>query len=312
MPLDPQSEALLEARRRAGIPPVAQQTLAQIRGSRREWQVSTPVPKVPVDEIFERRISVEGGSIPLRIYRPQGSAGRPAIVYLHGGGWVLGDLEHSDALCRYMAAKGRHLVVNVDYRLAPEHQFPTAAEDSYAAFLWTAEHAGELGIEPNRIVIAGSSAGGNLAAAVALMARDRDAVRPTAQVLVYPVLDRACESSSYVEFAEGYIVGTEDMRWYWQQYLEGIQDPGPYACPLQADDLSRLPPALIITAEYDPVCDDGERYAERLRQAGCSVRLSRYPGTLHGFFAMPGASTKGTQAVGEALTFIESSMERAP
>lgn len=309
MPLDAQSQALLDARKRACIPPVSRQTLEEIRGSRKEWRVATPVPKMPVDEVFDKAILVEGGSIKLRIYRPSRSAGRPAIVYLHGGGWVLGDLDHSDALCRYMAAKGGHVVVNVDYRLAPEHRYPTATEDCYSAFQWTAANAEMLGIDSGRIVIAGGSAGGNLAAAVCLMARDRGSLSPVAQILAYPVLDDACSSPSYEEFVEGFILGTEDMRWYWRQYLDGMDNPGTYAMPLLAEDLSNLPPALVITAENDPVRDDGERYAVRLKAAGIPAVLSRYAGTLHGFFAMPGASEKGTEAVHEALAFISSLSE---
>ncbi len=304
MPLDSQSLALLEARRRAGIPPVSEQTLAEIRGSRKEWRIATQVPKLPVDTIVDRIIRAGDGSIALRIYSPAAPVGRMAIIYLHGGGWVLGDLDHSDALCRYLSAEGRHVVVNVDYRLAPEHRFPTAAEDCFAALQWTTANAEALGIDRHRIVISGGSAGGNLAAAVCLMARDRGAIAPLAQILAYPVLDDACSSPSYTEFAEGFIVGTEDMRWYWRQYLDGADNPGAYAMPLRARDLSNLPQALIITAENDPVRDDGERYAGRLKVAGIPTALRRYPGTLHGFFAMPGVNDKGTEAVRDALAFI--------
>ena len=305
MPLDAESEALLAARRKAGIPPVSRQTLAEVRGSRKEWRVAAPVPKVPVDEIFEADVAVDGGSIKVRIYRPAGPGARPAVIYLHGGGWVLGDLEHSDALCRRLAVETGFVVINVDYRLAPEHRYPTAARDSYTAFRWVADNASKLGIDPRRIAVAGGSAGGNLAAAITLMARDDRRIHPAAQVLAYPCLDDACASPSYVEFAEGFIVATEDMRWYWRQYLaDAASAKRPYACPLKAEDLSDLPPALVITAECDPVRDDGERYAQRLEKAGVPTVLSRYPGTLHGFFAMPGVFAKGTAAVLEASRFL--------
>lgn len=310
MPLDAESQALLAQRLAAGIPSASRQPLDEVRGSRRTWNAQTPVPKAPVDEILERDVPVEGGSIKVRIYRQSEPRPCPAVVYLHGGGWVLGDLDHSDPLCRRLAVETGFVVVNVDYRLAPEHRFPTAAEDSHAAFCWVASKAGELGIRPDRIAVAGASAGGNLACVVTLMARARGGPAPFAQVLAYPVLDDACMSSSYREFADGYIVTTRDMRWYWEQYL-GTSDASDnvYACPLKASDLSGLPPALVITAECDPVRDDGERYAARLREAGVPVAQTRYPGTLHGFFNMPGALAKGTEAVLEAARFLRSAME---
>lgn len=309
MPPDAQSQALLDARRAAGIPPVHQQQLAEVRGSRREWRVATPVPRVAVDSIFEREVPVAGGSIRIRFYRHIGTKPGPAIVYYHGGGWVLGDLDHSDALCRWLAVETGYLVANVDYRLAPEHRYPTAAEDAYAALQWIAGHAAELDIDPLRIAVSGGSAGGNLAAVATLMARDRGGVRPAAQVLAYPVLDDVCDTPSYQEFAEGYIVASEDMRWYWRQYLNRPEEGAePYAAPMKSTDLSGLPPALIITAECDPIRDDGERYAARLEAAGVPTTQSRYAGALHGFFAQPGLMATGTAAVAEATAFLEQVM----
>lgn len=305
MALDAESEALLAARRKAGIPPVSRQTLAEVRGSREEWRIQKPAPRVPVDAVWQEPVAVEGGSIAVRLYRSNGQGRRPAIVYLHGGGWVLGDLEHSDAVCRKLAVDTGHVVINVDYRLAPEHRYPTAARDSFAAFRWAVEKADVLNIDPGRIAVAGSSAGGNLAAAVTLMAREAGGPRPAAQLLVYPCLDDACDAPSYVGYAEGHIVSTDDMRWYWRQYLDDpSQASESMACPLKAKDLTGLPPALIITAECDPIRDDGERYAARLKQAGVSMTLTRYPGTLHGFFALPGVFAKSTAAVAEASRFL--------
>lgn len=313
MPPDRQSQALLDARRAAGIPPVHRQTLAEVRGSRKDWRVAQPVPKLTVDSIFEREVPVAGGSIRIRFYRHGEAVSlRPAIVYYHGGGWVLGDLDHSDALCRWLAVESGALVANVDYRLAPEHRYPTAAEDAFAAFRWIAANADTLGTDPGRIAVSGGSAGGNLAAVVTLMARDRGGIRPAAQVLAYPVLDNACDTPSYREYADGYLVAAEDMRWYWQQYLNRPEEAEqPYAVPMKAADLSGLPPALIITAECDPIRDDGERYAARLEDARVPVTLSRYEGALHGFFAQPGLMATGTAAVAEAIRFLREAMGTA-
>jgi acetyl esterase len=310
MPLDEDSRTLLEERRRQNIPPVAAMSLDDLRASREAWRTRSAVAGVSVHETAEHAVPVAGGAIRVRLYRPSAAAALPAILYLHGGGWVLGDLEHSDALCRHLCAEAGCVVANVDYRLAPEHRFPTAVEDGYAALGWLGR---QPGVDPARIAVAGSSAGGNLAAAIALMARDRAGPAIRAQLLVYPVLDAACGFPSYAAFAEGFIVSTEDMRWYWRQYLRLAADAdGPYACPLRAADLSELPPALVITAECDPVRDDGERYAERLRGAGVPVRRTRYPGTLHGFFAMPGRFPKASAAIREAAAFLRAELSGSP
>lgn len=309
MPLDAESEAILAARRLADIPAVATQTVNQVRASRKSWRQSTHVPTQQVHEVVDLQVPTDDGTVGVRTYRPNTTTGLPVIVYLHGGGWVIGDLDHSDALCRLLCLEAAALIVNVEYRLAPEHKYPAAAEDCFAVVCWLGEHASQLRADARRMAVAGSSAGGNLAAATTLMSRDRGGPELSAQLLVCPVMDSSCVSPSFVEFADGYIVSAEDMRWYWQQYLEReVQASEPYACPLRADDLSGLPDALVITAECDPVRDDGERYATRLRSAGVAVRHTRYPGTLHGFFAMPGANAKGTLAVREAAAWLRDAL----
>jgi acetyl esterase/lipase len=305
MPLDQESEALLAARRKTEIESTASRNVAEIRASRKGWQTSLPVLAAPVYRLADLDVPVAGGTIKARLYWPSQAHRLPVVLYFHGGGWVLGDLEHSDALCRALCISTGAVVVNVDYRLAPEHKYPVAAEDCYAALGWVVREARCLDIDPARLAVAGASAGGNLAAAVTLMSRDRAGPPLRAQLLVYPCLDDVCDAPSYREFAEGFIVSTEDMRWYWRQYLRRAADAAePYACPLLAADLSRLPPALVITAECDPIRDDGEAYAERLRAAGVAVSASRYPGTLHGFFAMPGALAKADAAIAEAAAFL--------
>jgi acetyl esterase len=255
-------------------------------------------------------ISVPGpdGLVPVRVYYPDDRPCLPIVVFFHGGGWVLGDLEHSDLLCRWLCRESRCLVVNVDYRLAPEHPYPAAVMDAYAVLTWLSLEAEGIGGDPHRLAVAGASAGGNIAAAVALMARDKGSPSLAAELLVYPCLDPACATASYVDFSQGYIVATDDMQWYWRQYLEPRREDEPYAAPLREADLRRLPPALIITAEYDCVRDDGERYSERLKAAGVPATLHRYAGTLHGFFSTPGASVNGAAAVREAARFLRDAL----
>lgn len=309
MPVDPESEALLEERRQAGLPPTTALSVADLRASREAWRKRSPIPAVSVFHLTDHVVPVAAGSIKMRLYRPSPAVQIPVVVYFHGGGWVLGNLEHSDALCRALCVATGALVANVDYRLAPEHTYPIAAEDSYAALRFVCENAGRLGADRDRLAVAGSSAGGNLAAAAALMSRDRGGPAIRAQLLVYPVLDAACALPSYETFADGYIISTEEMRWYWSQYLSGPEKAREsYACPLIAANLSGQPSTLVITAECDPVRDDGEAYVARLRDAGVPARLSRYPGTLHGFFAMPGVLSKATAAVAEAAHFLQSEL----
>jgi acetyl esterase len=310
MPLDHQSAALLAARREANLPATMALTIEELRATREAWRKRASVPPAAVHTVADHDISVAGGSIAVRIYRPTASSLHPAVLYFHGGGWVLGDLEHSDALCRALCIATGAVVANVNYRLAPEHKYPVAAEDCYAALRFVAQNAARLGIDAGRVAVAGSSAGGNLAAATALMSRDRGGPEIRAQLLIYPVLDAACAFPSYESFTEGYIISAEEMLWYWRQYLS---DPNAandaYACPLRAADLSRLPSTLVITAEYDPVRDDGEVYADQLQAFGVSARLSRYPGTLHGFFAMPRVLEKADAALAEAAAFLRSELQ---
>jgi acetyl esterase len=199
------------------------------------------------------------------------------------------------------------VVVSVDYRLAPEHKFPAAAEDAYAATVWVASHAEELAADVSRIVVAGDSAGGNLAAVAALMARDRGGPRLALQLLIYPVTDAACDTPSYRENADGYLLTASAMKWFWGHYLS---DPGggadPYASPLRAADLAGLAPALILTAEFDPLRDEAEAYATRLKEAGVVVRMKRYDGMIHGFFGMGDFLDRAAEAMAEAGTAVQS------
>jgi acetyl esterase len=219
------------------------------------------------------------------VYQPEGDAPLPVLVFFHGGGWVIGDVESYDATCRQLANTSGCVLVSVEYRRAPEHKYPAAADDAYAATVYVAAHADEFGGDASRLAVGGDSAGGNLAAVVAQMARDRGGPAIAFQLMVYPVTDYSFETASYSENAEGYLLTTEAMRWFWGHYLSTADDgKQPYASPLRAADLRNLPPAHIVTAEFDPLRDEGEAYAAALAKAGVKATFHRYDGMIHGFF----------------------------
>lgn len=238
--------------------------------------------------VTERRIPGPAGDLAVRIYRRMGQTEPvPAIVYLHGGGWVVGDLDTHDGSCRLLAHESECVVVAVDYRLAPEHPFPAAIDDAVAAYRWVHHHAAELGTEPGRVGVMGDSAGGNLAAVVAQVTRDTDVPAPTAQCLVYPATDALLREASHELFGEGFFLTRAGIEWYRSKYLPDPTDwDSPLASPIEAPDLSGLCPALVVTAGFDPLRDEGRRYAERLEQAGVAVRYRCYDDMVHGFFGM--------------------------
>jgi acetyl esterase len=233
------------------------------------------------------------GTIPARFYEPHemGLEERPLIVYFHGGGWTIGDLDTCDSVCRFLAAKVPATVLSIDYRLAPEHPFPAAVEDAFAAYLWAAVDNTRLGVDPKRIAVAGDSAGGNLAAAVSLLARDASGPKPRMQALIYPVTDAVGGQRSRSEFAKGFLLAKADMDWFERHYLPpGVDHADPRVSVLRAEDLSGLPPAYVATAGFDPLRDEGEAYAARMQDAGVEVALRRHPGLIHGFANMTSIS----------------------
>lgn len=298
-PLDPRVREVLSQMRAGGIAASHTLSVAEARGASRERRALLRGAPEPVHRVRDAVIPGPGGALPVRVYAPKG-AGLPVLVYLHGGGWVLGDLDSVDPLCRIFANGAGCLVVSVDYRLAPEHPFPAAPEDAYAALRWAAENAQALGADARRIAIGGDSAGGNLAAAATLMARDRGGPALVYQVLNMPVTNFAFDTPSYEQFADDYPLARADMQWFWRHYLARPADGGqPYASPLRAADLRRLPPGLVVTAELDPLRDEGEAYAARLREAGVAVETRRYAGMVHGFTGMAASVDQARRALDE-------------
>ncbi len=271
-------------------------------------QAARPLPPAaPVATVEDRPIPGPAGEIPVRIYTPAGSAPFPVLVWFHGGGWVLGTLDGSDHVARELANAANCVVVSVDYRLAPEHSFPAAPDDCEAAYAWVLANAARLGGDPARVAVGGDSAGANLAAVVSLRARKQGTRPPVFQLLVYPVTDHNFARPSYLANGDGYMLTTLAMRWFWDAYVPVVeQRTHPDASPLHAADLSGLPPALVITAEFDPLCDEGEAYAELLRQAGVQVTLTRYDGMIHGFFVQFPAIDKGREAVRQSAAALAS------
>jgi acetyl esterase len=292
--------------------PEAGELLARLRAPR---PVLRSAVRRPLWRVTQELVPGPGGPLPVRVYRPGPGEARPLLVHLHGGGWVAGDLELNDATCRALAALADCVVVSVDYRLAPEHPYPAALEDALAAIAWARVRAPSLGADPRRIAIGGSSAGGNLAAAAALRVRDADPAQPplAAQLLLYPVLDAELESASMAAFGSGHLLDRDQLRFYWDCY---VPDPAaradPYASPVHAATLAGLPPAVVVTAELDPLCDEGEQYAARLRAAGVAVELNRARGQIHGFAALFPTEPEVEALVGRVARQLASALAPLP
>jgi acetyl esterase len=303
MPVDPQIQALLDMG--TGVP--ATNTLS-VPDARAQYEARIPLmaPAATIGSVDQRAIAGPGGDLALRIYRPPGDGPFPLLVFFHGSGFVLCSLDTHDGMCRNLCAGAQCIVVSVDYRLAPEHKFPAGLDDCVFATGWVAEHAAELNGDPARIAIAGDSAGGNMAAAAALRLRDEGGPPLRGQLLIYPVTDYHTPGTpSYQQNAEGYGLTRDTMLWFWDHYLKTPSDAAnPLASPLRAHDLGRLPPALVVTAEYDPLRDEGELYAARLREAGTPATTSRWDGMNHGFFFWAGRVDKAGEAMAESCRWL--------
>jgi acetyl esterase len=308
MPLAPEIQAQLARIAAAGSPPLEQQSAEQARRLHVEGAAALAGSPVEVAAVADRTIPGPAGDLAVRVYTPHGQPPLPIVVWFHGGGWVVGTLDTYDTVCRALAAAAPAVVVAVDYRLAPEHRYPAAAEDAYAATLWASRNAAELGGSQQRLAVAGDSAGGNLAAVIALGARDRGGPAIGFQLLVYPITDHGMDTASYREHADGYQLTAAGMRWYWDHYLGGADGGAPDASPLRAAFFGGLPPALVITAEHDVLRDEGEAYAARLRAAGVPAAVSRYPGMVHGFFRWRAVTPAAEAALQEAAAAVRAAL----
>lgn len=311
MPLDPQARAYMDEVATLGF--AAPRTITPD-----EWRAQGPIraqhfgiQPQPIAKVEDRTVPGPAGEIPIRVFVPDAADPLPILVHYHGGGWVIGSVEASDNLCRAMANLTPCVVVSVEYRLAPETRFPGGLEDCYAATKWVAEHGAELGGDPSRLAVGGESAGGNLAAAVALLARERGGPKIGFQVLIYPVTDSDFETASYVEMAEGYGLTRDTMQYFWELYVEKEADrANPLAAVLRAD-VSGLPPALVVTAEFDPLRSEGETYAEKLKAAGVPVEHVSYSGQIHGFFNVGTMMEAGDKAVAAAARSLAAALNPA-
>lgn len=288
MQVHPQIQAALKALAEANLPAIESLTAQRAREVMNAMSKARGGVPAPIERAEDKAAPGPAGDVPVRVYRPKGDGPFPAVIYFHGGGHVFGDLDTHDIIARNICAGSEAVVVAVDYRLAPEHKFPAAADDAWAAYLWVREQGAALEIDASRLAVAGDSAGANLAAVVALMARDAGHTNLRMQVLIYPVADYNLVGDSYVRFATGYGILTADaMKWFRGHYLTRDEDADDWrASPIKASSLANLPPTLIVAAQCDVLCDDGIALAAALRAAGTPVERREYAGMIHGFFGM--------------------------
>ena len=302
--IHPQAREVIDYLSRLGLPAIDKIPPAEARRQYRETRAALRPASPDLPVVRDLEAEGIGGPIPMRLYRPAEGV-LPAFIFFHGGGWVVGDLETHDVVCRQIASLANAAVIAVDYRLAPEHRFPAAADDAWSATTWCAAHAAELGIDPRRMAVGGDSAGGGLAALVALLARDSRRLRLALQVLIYPVLDLRAQSASYSTYAEGYLLTRAGMQWYIAQYAPTADAVNDWrASPLLAPWVHGVAPALVVAAELDPLVDEGAAYARRLEGARVPVEYHRVEGMVHGFLTMGGkvdAANRAAETIASAL-----------
>jgi len=308
MVLDADAQKVLDAAKLTGAPPIETLSPEEARLAMKARREALKQVTPGMAEVRDLAAQGPHGPIPLRLYRAAAAAAvspQPCLVFFHGGGWVFGDLDTHDNLCRLLSHAIGGTVIAVDYRLAPEHKFPAAYDDSLAATTWVAEYADALGIDRHRIAVCGDSAGGNLATTVALTAAEQGYPELIAQVLIYPTVDLGFAQESYRRVGEGYFLTTTGMEWFRGHYLRGDEDVADWrASPLRAGDLSKLPPAYVVTAGCDPLCDEGEEYAGAMKRAGVPVMFRHLPGQMHGFIGMSGYIAAADVTIAEIGRFL--------
>ena len=311
MALHPQCKAFLDRLASSGAPPIEQLPVAEARVIRSEM-IEAGGPEQSIAEVQNRTVPGPAGPIAVRVYRPVKNDTLPALVYFHGGGFVICNLDTHDRQCRGLAKASGCAVIAVDYRLAPEHKYPAAVDDAYAATRYIAEHAAEFGVDPKRIAVGGDSAGGNLATVVCLLSRDRGGPPLRFQLLIYPLVDFYDESPSMRQYSKDHFLTRESMDWFTENYLPG-REAGlePSASPTKAKDFKGLPPAMILTAECDPLRDQGEAYARKLQAAGVPVELKRYDGMIHPFFQFGGIIDTARVAMADAASAVRRALGTA-
>ncbi|HEX2849036.1 MAG TPA: alpha/beta hydrolase [Acidimicrobiales bacterium] len=313
MPIDPQVQEVLDLLSSMSFPGLSAFPVDQARQAMDAMRANRPEPPA-VARVDDRTIPGPAGDVPVRIYTPAGAVDGellPLIVFFHGGGWVIGSIDTHETTARELANGTGDVVVSVEYRLAPEHRFPAAVDDAWAATQWVAAHAGEIGGDGSRLAVAGDSAGGNLAAVIAIHARDTG-LPLRFQLLVYPAVDASMASASIAENASGYFLTEADMDWFYGHYTavdQRHERPADWRLsPILANDLTGVAPALVLTAEYDPLRDEGEAYAEQLRAAGVEASVTRYDGMIHGFFGMTATVDRARDAMQEATAALSKAL----
>ncbi len=304
--VDPQIQALLNKLKQRGAPMLHTLTPAEGRRTRNAVFVEMGGAGEPVDEVKDLTIPGPDGPIPVRLYKPASDGPLPVLVYFHGGGWVICNLDTHDSVCRALVNRAHCAVLSVDYRLAPEYKFPAANDDACAATTWVAENGLQIGCDPTRIAVGGDSAGGGMATVVARKARDENGPKLALQLLIYPVTDLSTlETDSYRAHGTGYLLTTDSMAWYRDHYLSGEKERfDPDASPLLAEDVSGLPPALVQVAEFDVLKDEGEAYAKKLEAAGTPTQCTCYEGMIHAFFNMGGEVDRAWEAIDDAAAAL--------
>lgn len=311
MTLDPQAKALLDKIKQSGAPayntlPVQEARILYDKAS----ELAQGEPPTP-QSVSTLKIPGPASELDALLYRPDGGDKLPVLIYFHGGGYTIGSLKSHDCVCRTLCVEAHCIVIAVDYRLAPEHKYPSAVDDCFTATQWIANNVDSLGGDAERIAIGGDSAGGNLAAVVCIKAREAGAPKLIHQLLIYPGTDMSCSFPSHKTFGQGYRLTNELIDWFYQHYFEPDSDIDNWlASPLNAEDLSELPAAFVLSAGFDPLQDENKAYADKLVQAGVPVKYSHYEGMLHGFIAMPGLFDKAREALSECAAELRKAFGR--